>query len=127
MHWRTGSLMRRPKPRWWSGLEKRLLIEGAGSGPGDKADPSLLKLTARAQQLQTTYLHKNASMMEMTQAAGMTGSYFTRILRLSFLAPEIIRTILRGRQPIGFNVRKLMACSRLPLRWDEQRTKLEFD
>jgi site-specific DNA recombinase len=110
-----------------TGLEKRLLIEGAGGGPRGKADPSLLKLLAKAQELQTTFLRGNASMTEMAQAAGMTGSYFTRILRLSFLAPEITKTILRGRQPIGFNARKLMADSRLPLRWDEQHTKLGFD
>jgi site-specific DNA recombinase len=110
-----------------TGLEKRLLIEGAGAGPRGNVDPSLLKLLAKAQKLQTTFLRGNASMTEMAQAAGMTGSYFTRILRLSFLAPEITKTILRGRQPIGFNARKLMADSRLPQRWNEQHTKLGFD
>ena len=54
-------------------------------------------------------------MTEMASAAGMTGSYFTPILRLSFLAPAISRAILHGRQPAGLNARKFMADTRPPV------------
>ena len=63
----------------------------------------------------------------MAATAGMTSSYFTRIVRLSFLAPEISRAILQGRQPTGLNARKLKASTRLPLHWNEQRALLGFD
>ncbi len=42
----------------------------------------------------------------------MSSSYFTRILRLSFLAPDITRAILHGRQPVDLNAHKLMADTR---------------
>jgi len=110
-----------------TGMEKRLLIEGAGPGSRGKVEPNLVKLIAKAQELQAVFLRGNASIQEMAAAAGMTGSYFTRIVRLSFLAPEISRAILQGRQPTGLNARKLMANTRLPLRRDEQRAQLGFD
>lgn len=35
--------------------------------------------------------------------------YFTRILRLSFLAPEILQAILRDRHPIELTAKRLAA------------------
>ena len=49
-----------------------------------------------------------------------------RLLRLSFLAPDITQAILEGRQPPDLTADKLLAHSRLPLVWHEQRTVLGF-
>ena len=46
--------------------------------------------------------------------------------RLTFLAPDIVASILAGKQPAGLNANKLMADTRLPLDWSEQRIALEF-
>jgi site-specific DNA recombinase len=51
-------------------------------------------------------------------------SYFTRVVRLSYLAPHITQAILDGRQPRDLTADKLLAHSRLPLGWHEQRTVL---
>ena len=56
----------------------------------------------------------------------MSPSYFTRLLRLSYLAPDITQSILDGRQPCDLTVDKLLAHSRLPLTWHEQRAILGF-
>jgi hypothetical protein len=53
-------------------------------------------------------------------------SYFTRLVRLSYLAPDITEPILDGRQPPDLSANKLLAHSRLPLAWHEQRTVLRF-
>jgi hypothetical protein len=53
-------------------------------------------------------------------------SYFTRLVRLSYLAPDITQAILDGRQPSGLTADKLLAHSRLPLAWHEQRNLLGF-
>jgi len=47
-------------------------------------------------------------------------------VRLTFLAPDIVAAILAGKQPAGLNANKLMADTRLPLDWREQRTTLGF-
>jgi hypothetical protein len=50
--------------------------------------------------------------------------YFTRILRLSFLAPDIVKVILRDRHPIELSAKRLANELHLPITWDEQRALL---
>ena len=57
----------------------------------------------------------------MDKREGVSRSYFTRLVRLSYLAPDIIQAILDGRQPRDLTADKLLAHSRLPLTWHEQR------
>ncbi len=52
------------------------------------------------------------------------GSYFTRILCLSLLAPDVVKTILRDRHPIELTAKKLASDTRLPIVWEEQRARL---
>ena len=56
----------------------------------------------------------------------MSRSYFTRLVRLSYLAPDIAQAILDGRQPRDLTADKLLAHSRLPLAWHDQRVALGF-
>ena len=44
----------------------------------------------------------------------------------SYLAPDIAQAILDGRQPRDLTADKLLAHSRLPLAWYEQRSVLGF-
>ena len=39
--------------------------------------------------------------MELNRESGVCASYFTRVLRLSYMAPETTMTILHGRLPAG--------------------------
>lgn len=56
--------------------------------------------------------------------ACVTTSYFTRVLRLSFLAPEILKSILRDQHPIDLSANRLANKTRLPIAWDGQRALL---
>jgi site-specific DNA recombinase len=56
----------------------------------------------------------------------LSPSYVALLLRLTFLAPDITRAILEGRQPGGFTAQKLVTYSGLPLGWPEQRQALGF-
>ena len=49
-----------------------------------------------------------------------------RLMRLTFLAPDIVRGILIGCRPPELTARRLMADTRVPLAWDEQRALLGF-
>jgi site-specific DNA recombinase len=53
-------------------------------------------------------------------------SYFTRVVRLGYLAPDITQAILEGRQPRDLTAAKLLKHPRLPLDWHDQRTALGF-
>ncbi|MFD2252740.1 hypothetical protein FHS82_004202 [Pseudochelatococcus lubricantis] len=65
------------------------------------------------------------SITELAQANGVTPSYFTRIVRLGFLAPDITSAILDGQQPIELSAKQLSLTS-LPKDWSEQRREFGF-
>jgi hypothetical protein len=57
---------------------------------------------------------------ECAEKAGVSRSYFTRIFRLSFLAPEITSAILKVRQPAGFSAIKLMGAGPFAVQWTDR-------
>ncbi len=63
-------------------------------------------------------------MGELAREIGVTSSYFTRILRLSFLSPDIVKAILSGRQPAELSAKRLSLCHTLPSAWPEQMSML---
>src|SRR5215203_6308355 len=68
----------------------------------------------------------NLTVEEVAREEDLVPSYVTRLLRLTFLAPDIITSIIAGRQPPELTARKLMADTRMPLDWREQRIQLGF-
>ena len=66
----------------------------------------------------------SSTVTQLAKEAKVTGSYFTRILRLSFLEPEITKVILRNRHPIDLTAKRLANDVRLPIDWGEQRALL---
>jgi len=57
---------------------------------------------------------------------GLKADYFRVLVRISFLAPDIVAAILEGRQPGTLTRHKLARMTDLPLEWDEQRRTLGF-
>jgi hypothetical protein len=73
-----------------------------------------------------THRQRRHAVCRTGQARRREPIYFTRLVRLSYLAPDMTQAILDGRQPRGLTADKLLAHSRLPLAWHEQRTVLGF-
>lgn len=63
---------------------------------------------------------------EIARSEKVESSYFTRIVRLTFLSPDITKAILNGRQPPELTASRLMRDTRFPLDWKEQRETLGF-
>ena len=92
-----------------------------------KPDGRLIKLLIRASRFNAALAGSDGvPFAALANQEGVSPSYFTRLVRLSYLAPHITRTILDGRQPPALTADKLLAHSRLPLAWHEQRTVLGF-
>jgi site-specific DNA recombinase len=107
-----------------TGLETRLLIGGAG-GPRLEPDRSLLRVLARVHQYRAMLLRSEGrTMAELAGEMGVSPSYFTRILKLSFLAPDIVQVILGGRHPLTLTAQSVTLHSGLPKAWSEQRELL---
>jgi hypothetical protein len=108
-----------------TGIEKRLLIDGALGIERRIPDHSLARLIAQARQYHGMLMRgEGKTITQLAKDARVTGSYFTRVLRLSFLAPEILKAILRDRHPIELSAKRLANETRLPVAWDAQRALL---
>jgi hypothetical protein len=69
----------------------------------------------------------DASIEAMTERLGMGKRHLTSLVRLSYLAPDIVRALLEGRQPIELTATRLLRLSKdLPHDWSEQRHVLGF-
>ena len=108
-----------------TGLAMKLVAEGPEAI--QQVDPTLIRLLARAHAMRKELETGNhASVDACANAMGVTDSYFSRIVRLAYLAPDITTAILHGRQPPRLTAAWLAQTSDLPLAWSEQRRILGF-
>jgi site-specific DNA recombinase len=110
-----------------AGREIRIVIDGTDPFATAKPDARLIKLLLRARRFNATLAQgEGVPFAALAEREGVSRSYFTRLVRLSYLAPDIAQAILDGRQPRDLTAEKLLAYSRLPLAWHDQRIVLGF-
>jgi hypothetical protein len=110
-----------------SGREITMRIDATGPFATVKPDARLVKLLIRVYRFHATLRDSDGTpFAALAKRQGVSPSYFTRLVRLSYLASDITEAILDGRQPPDLSAGKLLAHSRLPLTWQEQRTVLGF-
>jgi hypothetical protein len=84
-------------------------------------DPSLLTLLDDAREAQRLVLrHRDRSLSELAWSVGKKPAHFSRLVRLNYLAPDIVTSIVDGRQPATLS-RGLLMKTDLPLDWAIQR------
>src|SRR5215470_4669072 len=104
-----------------------MLIAGTDLFATAKPDARLIKLLIKARRFNAALVGSDGvPFAALAKREGMSPSYFTRLVRLSYLAPDITQSILDGRQPRDLTAKKLLEHSRLPLAWHDQRTVLGF-
>ena len=108
------------------GKGSQLIVHGSTSRTA-KPNASLIRLLARAHQLQHQLLHQSRpSIQDMATDADLNRNYTTLLLRLSWLAPDITQAILQGHQPPTLTADELSRATRLPIDWQAQRAALGF-
>ena len=104
----------------------RVLATGASMPAIDSSASALVKAVARGYAWRQQLLNGSArSTAEIAQKEGVTRRYVARLLRLGFLAPDIIASILAHRQPAQLIVDRLRGP--IPFDWNEQRRLFGFD
>lgn len=89
-----------------------------------RTENALLKAVARAHHWQRMIENgEYASITELARAQNINESYACRILRLTLLAPSIVRDILNGRCSSDLMLKRII--KGLPVRWDEQAVALK--
>ena len=98
----------------------------AGADPAaTRGDPALVKALARAFRWRRLLEEgRYASIREVAAAEKMERTFVARTLGLSLLAPDIVETILDGREPVALSVASFRRG--LPDTWDAQRAALSL-
>ncbi|MCW3848107.1 recombinase family protein [Sphingomonas sp. LB-2] len=110
-----------------SGKQLRLVIPPVDTGAATRRNPALIKLVAQAMAARDMLASNNATEFETLAAEiGYSREHAADLLRIGFLAPDIVAAIVEGRQPEGLTRTKLMRWATLPLAWGEQRRVMEF-
>ena len=104
-----------------SGREIRMLIDSTGPCAIAKPNARLIKLLIRAHRFHATLVGSpGVPFAALAKQEGVSRSYFTRLVRLSYLAPDITQAILDGNQPPHLTADKLLAHSRF-IRYSSRR------
>lgn len=106
---------------------QRLKLVLANAAPEVSYDATLIRTLARAHD----WLHRLKtgqadSLSAIARQEGLSSAYVSRVVKLTFLAPDIAESILNGTQPEGFTAERLTLKETIPLRWQEQRTLWGF-
>ena len=89
-------------------------------------NPKLVALLDRAASMrQLALTNRNKAPDELAREQRIGPSYFARLLRLNYLAPDIQTAIVDGTHPPDLTPKKLIY-SMLPLDWEQQRQLLGF-
>jgi site-specific DNA recombinase len=100
------------------GAELKVVL---GSGDAQRApDPVLLKLVALAMSARKSLFSGKADQL----TSHYSKRHLWQLLRISFLAPDIVTAIVEGRQPPSLTGRRLLRVTDLPLDWAGQRRVL---
>jgi hypothetical protein len=93
--------------------------------PAPRCDSSLINAIVKAHHWRELIEKgKYASAAELSRKTGVNESYLCRLLRLTLLAPDIVQSILDGRQPKTLELKSLLTV--LPPSWPAQRKQLGF-
>lgn len=111
---------------------KLVITPNASNAPGSEEantygltnEPMLVAIAHALEWSELLESGKIKSVSELSRQLDMDGSFVTRLLRLSTLAPDILEKIAKGKEPNGLSLNKLLAP--FPNNWEEQRKQFGF-
>jgi site-specific DNA recombinase len=107
------------------GRNVRLVLGGAGTP--DNHDDRLISLMVEARQANDLLLASNGDALDAVAASvGHSRKHFSRLVRLAYLAPDIIGRILDGEQHATLTRLKMLTATDIPLDWNQQRVMFGF-
>jgi site-specific DNA recombinase len=102
------------------GNELKLVV--AGEGPPKATDPVLVKLLAHASAAREAVTVGTSDPM----VSNYSKRHLWQLLRLNWLAPDVVTAIVEGTQPAVLTGRRLLRAADVPLSWKEQRRYFGF-
>ena len=85
-------------------------------------DLTLVRLIVKARSWwQRLQQERGLTASALAASENVTQSYVTRVLRLAFLSPEVVKSIMTGRQPARLDSGSLCSRDSISLDWDQQK------
>lgn len=110
-----------PRPR----ERKEILVPGGSGTEPRRVDQALVLALARARSwMRTLRRGEYADTAEIARRFDLSDAHVRRMLRLGYLAPDIVEAIVEGRQPRPLTVKRLLRG--IPLAWPDQRAAFGF-
>ncbi len=104
------------------GSDLRLAMAPDGGPAKHEPDPVLLRLVVNAFAARDYLVDGIASPL----VSDYSQRHLNKLARLSFLAPDIIKAIIQGTQPVNLTGRRFLRAGNIPLDWEEQHTLFGF-
>ena len=97
------------------------LIQRTGSAAAPNVDRTLVRAIIQGRSWWRELQANTAMTVEdLAQREGKTAAYIVRIVRLAFLSPTMLKSIVDGTLPAHLTVKRLCAPDAVPARWDRQ-------
>ena len=107
------------------GSQLKIVIRSGNAADEAKPDMALIKAVARAhdwfEQLATGEVR---NVLDIAKEEGLTRPYVSRVMKLAFLAPELVEAILDGGQPADLTVDEITLGEAVPAQWEKQAEAL---
>ncbi|GAB5487013.1 MAG: recombinase family protein [Parasphingorhabdus sp.] len=104
------------------GSDLRLAMAPDSGSAKHEPDPVLLRLIAQGFAARDFLTDGLSSPI----VSGYSARHLRNLARLSYLAPDIITSIVRGSQPVNLTGRQLLRTGGIPLSWTEQRVMFDL-
>lgn len=98
------------------GVETKLII---GNGPGKELDETLIRSIAKAHRYYDA-IKSGRTFEEIAAFENLSKLRILQVIELAFLAPDIVKSVIHGDQPIGLTA-KCLGQNPLPSDWQAQR------
>jgi hypothetical protein len=108
------------------GVETKLIIGEAANAAGFRDRPLIDAVTTANAWFTALKSGEAESVRALADRHSVDKGDVSRILPLAFLAPDIVDTILDGRQPVDLTAYRLKRLRDLPPLWEDQRRLLGF-
>ena len=99
------------------------LIQGDGRSAARTERPQLARLIVRGREWWSQIRAGEASVSSISDSEGVSRSYVSRLVRLAFLAPELLEAMTNGRLGATVEVADLLKPGAIDLSWETQRAR----
>ncbi len=110
-----------------TGHTVRLVQDNGAAATSGTPDPTLVRLLVKARRWWRELATGDIDITTLSRREGIAASYMTRIVRLTFLAPQVVEGILAGRTRATVDGMALLATGAISGGWDEQVAKFMPD